>query len=176
MSELNHSTGPKTPAGKAISSKNATVHGLRGSIAFVPPGMEEEYDSYSGKLNAAFMTPQSSAAQRVIFDQFQRAGWTIERIYLAMFTSGTGVVTSDPISHWDYDKLQKHLNRMEASFRFYLKQLQAIQTSELLVQILPELADKTVPALVNAKYIAATIKRTAKTASDLSDEALLNGF
>jgi hypothetical protein len=175
MSELNHSTGPKTPAGKAISSKNATVHGLHASVDFVPKGLEEEHDAYAETLGAAFLKPGFSAAQYVIFHHLKKAGWAMERIQLAMYTSGTGEVTADPISRWDYDKLQKHLNRMEASFRFYLKQLQAIQTSEILAQILPELTDKIVPALVNAKYIAATIKRTAKTASEQSDEAIFNG-
>jgi len=169
------STGPKTPEGKAISSQNALKHGLHCAYVYIPKGREEEFEQLNESYQLAFLKPNFSPAQSVIFDQLLKAGWTIERIQFAMIGLETGKTTSDPISHWDYEKLQKHLNRAEASFRFYLKQLREIQSNEILAEVLPELADIHIPALVNSKQLAAAIKRTAKIQVDNSKNTEING-
>jgi len=171
----NGSTGPRTPEGKATSSRNALKHGLRSALVYIPEGLKEEFAVLSEHYTAAFLKPNCTAAQKIMFDELLKAAWTVERIQLAMIGQGLGTATCDPISRWDYEKLQKHLTRTEASFRFYLKQLQSIQTNEVLAEILPELTERTLPPLVNSKYIANTIKRTAKTQAEKSDFADLNG-
>jgi len=171
----NRSTGPKTPEGKAISSQNAVKHGLRSSFVYVPVGLETEFDTFSDYYNQAFLTPNSSPAQRIMYDQLLRAGWIIERIQLALIAVERNMPNNDPLSQWNHEKLQKHLARTEASYRFFLKQLQSIQTNELLAQAIPELAEQTVPSLVDSKYVAREIKRTLKIRAEKSDLADLNG-
>jgi len=166
---------PNTPEGKAISSQNAVQHGLYSAFVYVPQGLEEQYDAFSAQYTAAFLTPTSSPAQRIMFDQLLRAGWIMERIQLALIAVERNMPHTDPLSQWSHDKLQKHLTRTETSYRFYLKQLQAIQTNEMMAKILPELADQTVPALVNSTYVAREIKRTLKLRAETADMNTING-
>jgi len=164
-----------TPEGKAISSQNAVQHGLYSAYIYVPVGLEPQFEDFHKYYTAAFLKPNSSAAQQIMWDQLVRAGWIIERIQLALVALERDMPYNDPISQWDHDKLQKHLTKTEISYRFYLKQLQAIQNNEMLAQTTPELADQKLPSLVNPKHITRELKRTLKLRAEKPVITAING-
>src|SRR5215831_7661984 len=49
-----HSTGPKTPEGKAAAARNATKHGLSGAFTVLPHEDQEEFDVLLACLHDEF--------------------------------------------------------------------------------------------------------------------------
>ena len=47
-----HSTGPRTPEGKAAVARNRTVHALTGAHVLLPEESVEAYDATRGVLTA----------------------------------------------------------------------------------------------------------------------------
>jgi len=70
------STGPRTPAGKARASRNATKFGLF-SGTFTQPGEEKDYAALRAHLRAAF-DPQT-ADEQLALDQICGAVWRLRR-------------------------------------------------------------------------------------------------
>jgi hypothetical protein len=70
------STGPRTPAGKARASRNATKFGLF-SGTFTHPGEENDYTALRANLRDAF-DPQSTLEQAAL-DQICAAVWRLRR-------------------------------------------------------------------------------------------------
>jgi hypothetical protein len=70
------STGPRTPAGKARASRNATRFGLF-SGTFTHPGEEKDYTALRANLRDAF-DPQT-AHEQAAFDQICGAVWRLHR-------------------------------------------------------------------------------------------------
>ena len=71
------STGPKTPEGKAISSRNATTHGLTSKRLFLPGENEEEFAELREGWFAQF--PPESQAETAMVEQLARNGWFLKR-------------------------------------------------------------------------------------------------
>ncbi len=78
-----HSTGPRTDAGKASSSQNATTHGLTSKYTILLPGQEEEFAAFSEALDAEFLP--EGAYQMILFKQILHAAWNMERCRKAEF-------------------------------------------------------------------------------------------
>jgi hypothetical protein len=70
------STGPRTPAGKARASQNATKFGLF-SGTFTHPGEEKDYAAIRASLREAF-DPQTAPEQAAL-DQICGAVWRLRR-------------------------------------------------------------------------------------------------
>ena len=49
-----HSSGPKTPEGKAASSANATRHGLSGIFTVLPHENREEFETLAAAIRDEF--------------------------------------------------------------------------------------------------------------------------
>jgi hypothetical protein len=79
------STGPKTPEGKAVVSRNPTRHGLASSRAIVLP--EENGEEFQELLNGlqADYQPEGALEQCLVF-QLAAAEWRLRRI--ARFETG----------------------------------------------------------------------------------------
>jgi hypothetical protein len=75
-SNAKRSTGPRTPAGKARSSQNATKLGLF-SGTFTQPGEEKDYAALRASLRDAF-DPQTANEQAAL-DQICGAVWRLRR-------------------------------------------------------------------------------------------------
>jgi hypothetical protein len=72
-----HSTGPKTPAGKAASSMNGLRHGLRARTAILPGENQEDFDEISIALQNQYQ-PQNPTEQHLV-DQAANAQWKLLR-------------------------------------------------------------------------------------------------
>jgi hypothetical protein len=72
------STGPKTPEGKAASSRNALKHGLTAETHPVIPG--EEADAYTAELEAWLDRCDDDSAQIALAERACRASWQLRQI------------------------------------------------------------------------------------------------
>jgi hypothetical protein len=74
-----HSTGPKTPEGKAADARNATKHGLSGAFTFLPHEDQDEFDV----LLACFRDDFKPANQHESFlvEQMAQARWRLARAH-----------------------------------------------------------------------------------------------
>src|SRR5215831_6523305 len=72
-----HSTGPKTPAGRAAAARNATKHGLSGAFIVLPHEDQDEFDI----LLACFRDEFHPANQHELFlvEQMARSRWRVAR-------------------------------------------------------------------------------------------------
>jgi len=81
-----HSTGPKTPEGKAAAARNSTKHGLSGAFTVLPHEDQDEFDV----LLACFRDDFKPANQHESFlvEQMVQSRWRLaraQRLEAAMF-------------------------------------------------------------------------------------------
>ena len=74
-----HSTGPKTPAGKARSSMNALKHGLRSSLAVIPGESQEAFDALYDSLRDDLKP--TDAFEEILVREIASASWRIMRLH-----------------------------------------------------------------------------------------------
>jgi hypothetical protein len=72
------STGPRTPHGKAQTSRNAFKHGLRSKSALLPGEDPGEFYDFLDRLGAEF--PPASPSQEMLLDQMAAAYWKLARL------------------------------------------------------------------------------------------------
>ncbi len=73
-----HSTGPRTPEGKARSSQNARTHGLTARDLVIAPDELEEFEELRNDYQAS-VQPQD-AIQQSEFELLVGAAWNLRRI------------------------------------------------------------------------------------------------
>src|SRR6266542_4038689 len=71
------STGPKTDAGKARSSRNALKHGLTSKDLIVREDEQDEFNELQSSLRQE-LAPQG-ALEMLTFNQLVRAAWNMQR-------------------------------------------------------------------------------------------------
>ncbi len=124
-----HSTGPKTEAGKATVSQNATRHGLTAKSFIILPGQEAEFAEFSDNLRSEFL-PEGHY-QQFLFRQLLLSAWNIERCNQAEAALYTGDAT-DPLqvqaNAAQLKLLVLYRGRAERSFSQTVKELRRTQT------------------------------------------------
>src|SRR5258707_4273063 len=73
-----HSTGPRTPEGRARSSQNARTHGLTARDVVLAPDEREEFDQLLSDYQAA-VKPQD-AIQQSLFEELVASAWNLRRV------------------------------------------------------------------------------------------------
>ena len=122
-----HSTGPRTPEGKAASSHNALKHGLTSAQIVLPTESQAEFDELANELREEYQpdTPSES----LLVDQLIAASWKLRRVRAAeahfyqTIDSATDPLIDDP----KLERLARHEARIERSFYRALHELQRIQ-------------------------------------------------
>ena len=154
-----HSSGPRTPEGKARSSQNASKHGLTAREIIIAPGEQEEFDDLLATYQAD-VKPQG-AIQQTLFNQLVAAAWNLRRIGRMEAELCAGSSYNDVLANHELqnqlDRLARHHTRIERSFHRCLKELKALQTNTVLHASLLAPLRKNVPPLASANEIA---KRT----------------
>ena len=71
------STGPRTPEGKAASSKNRLAHGLCSSSLLLPGELQSDFDQLRAETHATYLpdTPE----ENVLADQLTESLWRLNR-------------------------------------------------------------------------------------------------
>ncbi|MCC6364385.1 MAG: hypothetical protein IT165_12745 [Bryobacterales bacterium] len=126
------STGPKTEAGKAASSRNALKEGFSASFAIVAPEDGQCYDEFLAGLRAE-LQPQG-VQEEDLFRRISLASWNIRRIEKLTFAlyEETG---ADPLASDDsavVSKLERYTRHQTLNERSYyrgIKQLRLLQNS-----------------------------------------------
>ncbi len=132
-----HSTGPKSPEGKARSAANSRTHGLCAKdVIIATPEEQTEFDEMLG-LHLTEIKPNGSVEQ-VIFDQMIADTWNLRRIRRLETALNQGV---DPLAALDdealqskLDRIARHRTRIERSYFKCLKELSRIQTERVLTR------------------------------------------
>jgi len=74
---IHHATGPRTEAGKAISSQNATKHGLAAGILFLPTENPADFHALQEALSAEHQP--EGATQDLLVADMARHHWLMDR-------------------------------------------------------------------------------------------------
>ena len=125
------STGPRTDAGKAASSRNALFHGLTANEFFVLKEQEPLFEKYSSGL-LADIRPEG-ALEMDVFIQLVHAGWTLHRCRLAEIESyNNSDIDGETLLTWeneaDLERIENYTRRSERAYHRALKELRALQT------------------------------------------------
>ena len=72
-----HSTGPKTPEGKAAAARNATKHGLSGAVTVLPHEDQDEFDILLACLRDEFHP--ASQHESFLVEQMTQSRWRLSR-------------------------------------------------------------------------------------------------
>jgi SEC-C motif len=132
------STGPRSEAGLATSSKNAIKTGLYAANDFIRPGEEADYDAIVDRL-VRELSPVTLLEENLT-DEILRAIWKLRRCGLvegtlaAQLTTGSEPVP-DPMQNEAADKLQNSVDRARAQSHRLLhrctSELRRLQTDRL---------------------------------------------
>ncbi len=122
-------TGPRTPEGKARSSRNALKHGLTAAQLVVRPEERDLFDDFLCQYEEEFR-PQGMLEQ-TLFDLLVHAAWNLRRIRtLEARMIGEGM---DPFLDEENSaaahRLERYAQRYERSFYKALKELRAVQAT-----------------------------------------------
>jgi hypothetical protein len=72
-----HSTGPKTPEGKAAAARNATKHGLSGAFTVLPHEDQDEFDILLACLRDEFHP--ANEHESFLVEQMAQSRWRLAR-------------------------------------------------------------------------------------------------
>ena len=123
-------TGPKTQAGKSISSSNAVTHGLRAKKLenAVPPALRQQYESLRRDYQTQYKP--TGAIENTLFDLVVFAAWQLYKVReLELYAEIDLGVTG---SFGRSEKLSRYRASHERLFFRSLNQLNKIQQERLL--------------------------------------------
>lgn len=156
------STGPRTAGGKAASARNSTDHGLCSKDFVILEGQDQEFSDFMDDLRAAIQP--AGAIELDLYAQHAHASWGLRRCRRAEVAcqldprcNGT-----DPLLNYNMANRLKRIDlyarRAERTYHKTLKELQALQTIRLSIEILAP--DETtidplppLPTLVNPLHL-----------------------
>src|SRR5262245_26259937 len=102
------STGPRSEEGKALSSRNATRHGLTSQQNFIAPGEQEEFDELFDSL-LQNLAP-ADGVEMLQFDTILHAAWSLRRcrtIEATLMEGGLEALLDERIAK-TLDRLQRY--------------------------------------------------------------------
>jgi hypothetical protein len=148
--------GPRTPEGKARSSKNALKHGLTARDVVVTPEERPEFEellaSYTAELSPC------GVLEETLFNEIVHAAWNLRRLHRLEASLATS--QPDPLLDDDLEdkitRLHRYHARAERTFHRSLKELRALQTERAARDILAD-RQAEAPVLAPAADLA---KRT----------------
>jgi hypothetical protein len=146
------STGPKTAAGKAASSRNALKEGFTASFAIVAPEEQQFYDEFLAGLRTELQP--CGAQEEDLFRRISLAAWNIRRIEKLTFalyeeTGADPLASDDSAITAKLERYTRHQTLNERSYYRGVKLLGLLQkvraTIEPAAAAPPESAPPPVP-------------------------------
>jgi hypothetical protein len=130
-----HSTGPRTPEGRARASQNARTHGLTARDLIIAPDEREEFEQLRTDYRAT-VQPQDGI-QQSLFEELLGAAWNLRRIRrMEVRACSDLALTADQLEK-DLDRLVRYKTCIERTFHRSLKELKALQTNAVIQATLP---------------------------------------
>jgi hypothetical protein len=129
-----HSTGPRTEEGKAVSSRNAITHGLFSQHDYVPAGREPEYQNVVSSLTAELAG--ATAAEQVLVSEIVSAAWKLRRCAeaeaaLSEHFPEEFLITEDPVAVRRQNSIDRARSRAHGIYTRSLAELRRLQTNRL---------------------------------------------
>jgi hypothetical protein len=175
-----HSTGPRSEAGKAKVSQNATRHGLARHGLVVTKEDQPEFDQLEAELRAEYQA--ASASEETAFVHILTHRWNIVRVHKAeqaLFADSEG---QDPLTHPNTrqraELYMRYFQRFESSYRAaskHLRQLQTDRAQRMALESEPELLPKhaDLPSVQRAAEQTQRMDNSAIEEQILADTAVL---
>src|SRR5207302_4980619 len=130
-----HSTGPRTPEGRARSSQNARTHGLTARDLVIAPNEREEFEELRNDYQAS-VQPQD-AIQQSEFELLVGAAWNLRRARRKEVRACSDTTRTAEQLEKELDRLVRYKTCIERTFHRSLKQLKALQTNVVIQPTLP---------------------------------------
>ena len=130
-----HSTGPRTPEGKARSSQNARTHGLTARDLVIAPDELEEFEELRNDYQAS-VQPQD-AIQQSEFELLVGAAWNLRRIRRMEVRACSDTTLKAEQLEKELDRLVRYKTCIERTFHRSLKELKVLQTNAVIRATLP---------------------------------------
>ena len=120
-----HSTGPRTAAGKQRSSRNATTHGLTAQSVVLAPEEEAAYQQLCQKFFDEYKP--ATATEAAMVQQLADTTWRLNRILQLedAVLANTSLTPQDAIDQ--ISRLGLYSSRLSRQFQTTVKQLREIQ-------------------------------------------------
>ncbi len=117
QSNAQRSSGPKTPAGKAISAMNHFRHGLTGEFTVLPWENQEEFNTVLVELRAEHKP--STFTENMLIGKMAQAAWLSKRALILQ----QSVLKHHARGCWDESKLALYLRYQTTHDRAFHKSL-----------------------------------------------------
>jgi len=151
------STGPRTEAGKAASSKNALKEGFTASFAIVLPEEQSLYDAFLTGCRDE-LRPEG-ILEEDLFRRITLAAWNlrrIERLQQKLYTeTGVDPLESDnPEVTAKLEHYARHQVLNERSYHRALKELRLLQDNRIAAAQLAKTLPADIPPLADAEAVS----------------------
>ena len=128
-----HSTGPRTPAGKAVTSQNAGKHCLTSKYLIILSGQEDAFAELESGLRSK-LNP-NGPLEEVIFKRAVESAWNLERCRHAEFNlHAYNGPDYDPLnssaSSLQYDRIHRYARESENSMYKAMRELGKLQSEQ----------------------------------------------
>ena len=139
-----HSTGPKTEAGKSRSSQNARKHGFTARSAWSPADFTEDqrqfFHDYYTRLKP------DGPVEATVFDQIVHAAWNLRLIAVALDELAAEFGCEEvpqllnlpdlpPDAERRYDRLLRYQGRNQRAFHTNMRLLASLQTNRVAADV-----------------------------------------
>ena len=165
---MSQKTGPRTEAGKAASSQNATRHGLTSMKPVVTETDRPEFEALEAHLR--FSLAPTGFLQELTYSRILISAWNMQRVLTLETALLEHSLGEDPLSNPDTEKqaalYQRYYARFEGSYRANLRELERLQRLQLTSDIHFQDAPTPLGALHDLKIIQRAqrdAKRNAKS-------------
>ncbi len=169
-----HSTGPRTPEGKAAVAQNAVTHGL--TAQNIIPRTDEEKVQFAAIRTEAYVEcrPQGTT-ETLLVDRLVHARSSLLRATRLLGELETGTIedTTDPEKSRQIARLHRYIQMHERSQYRALQTLKGEQTNRALRQAsLGLIGLAGIPPLANFSKVAKLFQQTRNTARPKTAEEL----
>ena len=134
---MSEHTGPRSDAGKAASSKNATKHGLNNLYPVVTAADRPLYESLREQLFYALRP--ANYLQGLTFQRLVNAAWNMERCQKLENELMESVDGVDPLGHPEAMKTaalyQRYYLRFEGAYRANLREMERLQRLQIVQDV-----------------------------------------
>ncbi len=159
-----HSTGPRSPEGKARCAHNALRHGLTAAHLVVREDERGRFEDLRAGLIEE-LDPQG-AVETLVFNELLHAAWNLDRFRRLEAERGPQAIENDASREF-MDRLARYQARTQRAFYRALQELRTLQTNRALRSLkLTEEEEDAVPAMTDINEL------TKQTQSEVTAEAL----
>ena len=168
-----HSTGPRTPEGKARSAGNSRKHGLSAAEIVVRPDEQQLWADFLAEYESDLQP--AGILELTLFNQIVHAAWNLRRVRLLeaeLFDGSTDPLADDSLDR-RLDRLARYAKRFESSLHRGIRELRTLQTNRSQrASIIPAVRETIPPRADTARSVLAA-KRTHPSDAREADMRLL---